>query len=449
MKLTAPTTDTNRVFPSLLELPFWLACIYWGLMPATRTPWFEIESVPVSVKDILNIAISLFYLLLPAIHKYPLTSVRKAWHYHLPILTVTLIFYAAMSTEWSNIQPRDYKPMLYTLILAASAFLLGYNIIGKRSHESVRQFLWQFTVYLAVIGLLYSATSFLSLGLASDPGDSASDFGIKRVRGPLFGSSTGYFILLPAMGFSMQEVLKSSAQKRLFKVAVLFSLILTLFGLGSRAGLLLFFLFFMLVVLFMKNKKQAAIAVVLMVIVSVIAGGLFFSRAKTDRLQTLEDTSRSDTYQTSFTIIDRRDDNINILGSGYASYWPWYIPDVQDARKTGQYYNLVWNPYGNLLYHPHSTFLLFIVELGFPGLLYFLFLWSIMVILLLSNLSRAEFPIFNCSVFASGMSMFFDFFIFKAPQLNAIWWIFLFGALALNSCNNLSINKNNKERKIE
>lgn len=437
MKRTSQLIDTNSFFQSKLEIPFWLSFVYWGLMPATKTPWFEIESVPVSAKDILNIAVSLFYLLLPAIHKRPLISVRKAWHYHLPILTITLILYAAMSMEWSNImQPADYKAMLYTLILAVSAFLLGYNIVGKRSAESVKQFLWGLTVYLAAVGLLYSATSFLSLGLGSDPGDSASDFGIKRVRGPLFGSSTGYFILVPAIAFSLQEVLKSSKQGRVFKVAVLFSLILTLFGLGSRAGLLLFFLFFILVVLFMKNRKQALIAVALMLIVATIAGVFLFSKAKTDRLQTLEDTSRSDTYTTSFTIIDRRSDNINILGSGYGSYWPWYIPDVQNARETGQYFNLVWNPYGNLLYHPHSTFLLFILELGIPGLIYFLFLWLILVIILLSNLRKAEFTVFNCGVFASGISMFFDFFIFKSPQVNTIWWMFIFGALALNSSNN-------------
>lgn len=449
MKLTSKITETNRVFPSKLELPFWLTLMYWGLMPATRNPWFEIQSVPISFNDILNIAVALFYLLLPAIYKHPLSSIRKAWHYHLPSLTLILILYAAISTEWSNIHPSDYKPMLYTLILAASAFLLGYNIISKRSPESVRQFLWQLTVYVAALGLIYSAASFLSLGLGGDTDNIASDFGVKRVKGPLFGSSTGYFILLPALGFSMQEVLKSSGQKRLFKIAVLFSLVLTLFGLGSRAGLLLFFLFFILVVLFMKNRKQAAISVALMFIVALAAGGLFFSRAKTDRLQTLEDTSRSDTYQTSFTIIDRRDNNINILGSGYASYWPWYIPDVQDARKIGQYYNLVWNPYGNLLYHPHSTFLLFILELGLPGLIYFLFLWVIFFILLLSNISNGEFHIFNCSIFASGISMFFDFFIFKSPQVNTIWWIFLCGALALNLCNSQSRIKNNKDPTLE
>jgi hypothetical protein len=36
-------------------------------------------------------------------------------------------------------------------------------------------------------------------------------------------------------------------------------------------------------------------------------------------------------------------------------------------------------------------------------------------------------------MFASGVSLFFDFFIFKNPQLNSMWWIYFFGALALNA----------------
>ena len=434
MKLTSRQrpVDTNRLIPFLIRAPFWFTLVTWSLLPSTKVPWFQIESIPINLRDIINIAVAFFYLLIPAINNRPIKNCSKNWHYYLPLVMTFLLGYAALSCEWSGLQNRDVLPMLYTLIVAASAFLLGYNVINKRSPEAIHQFIWSFTVYLAAISLLYSATSFLSLGLGGEGDNTASEFGIKRVKGPLYEASTGYFLIVPALAFSIQEILENS-KDRLLKAGVIFSFILTLFGMGSRAGLLIFFLFFMLVIIFLKNRKQAMIAMALMLVITTIAGLLFFSKAKTDRLQSLEDDTRGNTYSASFQIIQNRDDMINFLGSGYGSYWPWYIPDIQGARENNQYFDLVWNPYAQILYHPHSTFLLLIVELGIPGLFYFLFLWVILARLLLDNLWGAEFPIFNCGIFASGVSMFFDFFIFKGPQLNSMWWIYFFGALALNA----------------
>jgi len=434
MKLTSRprAVDINRLIPFLVKAPFWFALVVWSLLPSTKVPWFQIESIPINFRDIINIAVAFFYLLVPAINNHPIKDYSKDWHYYFPLVMIFLLGYAAISCEWSGMQNRDVLPMLYTLLVAASAFLFGYNVINKRSPEAIHQFLWSFTVYIAAISLLYSASSFLSLGLGGEGDDTASDFGIKRVKGPLYGASTGFFMIVPALAFAMQEFLKSS-KNRLLKTGVLFSLVLTLFGMGSRAGLLIFFFFFMLIILFIKNRKQAMIALGLIIFITTLAGLLLFSKAKTERLQSLEDDTRSNTYSASFQLIQNRDDSINFFGSGYGSYWPWYIPDVEGARETNQYFDLVWNIYGQILYHPHSTFLLLIVELGIPGLFYFLFLWVILGRLLLSNLWGAEFPIFNCGMFASGVSLFFDFFIFKSPQLNSMWWIYFFGALALNA----------------
>ena len=450
MKLTSRqrAVDINRLVPFLIRAPFWFTLVTWSLLPSTKVPWFEIESVPINFRDIINIAVAFFYLLVPAINNLPIKYCSKGWHYYLPLLMICLFVYAAVSCQWSGLQERNVLPMIYTLISATSAFLFGYNVINKRSPEAVHQFLWSFTVYIATISLLYSATSFLSLGLGGEGDDTASEFGIKRVKGPLYEASTGYFLIVPALAFSMQEILDNS-KDRLLKAGVIFSLILTLFGMGSRAGLLIFFLFFMLVILFLKNRKQAMIAMALMLAITTIAGLLFFSKAKTDRLQSLEDDTRGNTYSASFQIIQNRDNLIKILGSGYGSYWPWYIPDIEGARETNQYFDLVWNPYAQILYHPHSTFILLIVELGIPGLFYFLYLWGILLRLLLGNLWGANFPIFNCGMFASGVSMFFDFFIFKGPQLNSLWWIYFFGALALNATGGKSPQQKNEIKQGE
>ncbi len=407
---------------------FWLSLLFWSLLAATKTPWLEIESIPVSSKDVVNIALAGLCLFLPTIKNRSITGYRRAWHHYLPILTVAVVLYAAWSVQWSGMNVRDTMAMLYTLIFTVSGCLLGYYLIAKRDFQSVGPFLWKLTVFLAAVGLMYTVQSFFSLGLTTAQDYQSEQFGIQRVRGPLFGSTTGFFILVPALGFAIQEVVQCQ-NISLFKVSVIFSLVISIIGSGSRTGLILLAVFFILLILFIKNKKQTRIALTLMIVITLAAFLLFFSKAKTDRLQSLEDTTRSDTYLTSFQIIENRSEEINIFGSGYGSYWPWYLPDILEDGATREG---VLNPYGSLLYHPHSTFLLCIVELGIPGFIYYAILWIVLFRLLLRNLQQAPFPIFSCGVFASGFSMFFDFFLFKGVQVNTLWWIYLFGALALN-----------------
>ena len=442
--LTSRFVEINRDRSFVLELPFWLSLFFWSLVPATQTPMFTIESIPVDSKDIVLVAVACFYLLLPTISNSPSTTFRRPWHWHrhLPILTASLLIYAAVSVRGSRIDADNSKAMIYTLILTASAFSVGYNLIAKRSCESVRLFLWRLTVYLAAIGLLYSAASLFSFGLGDVRSGITqdSDFGILRVRGPLFGASNGFFILVPALGFSIQEFIHSRTQK-LFKLTIVFSLLLAMIGLGSRAGLIILCIFFLLLIFFMKNKKQAVVAAILMIILTTTAAGLFFSKANTERFQSFEEEGRLNTHLTSFKIMEDRIAELNILGSGYGSYWSWYITDVEQASINDATPEIK-NQFGYMLYHPHSTFLLFIVELGMVGLLYFLYLWTVLARLLLRNFQSATFSIFTCSVTASAFSMFFDFFIFKLTLINTLWWLFLFGALALNASESISSSQN-------
>ncbi|MBH8562373.1 O-antigen ligase family protein [Nostoc sp. CENA67] len=415
----------------MLELPFWLILLSWSFLPSTQTSLFTIESIPISLKDLLIIPIAGFYFLLQVKNKHPINTRLKHWHHYLPLFTVVLLIYAATSIQWSGMDKSNCMAMLYTLVLTGSACLLAYYLIAKIKFTSLHSFLWRLTIFVALVGLLYTAQSFFSLGWTTLNDSQGNDFGIQRVRGPLFGSTTGYFMLVPALGFAIDEILQNPS-KRLLKLSIVFSLLLTIISLGSRSAFILLSVLLTCLVLFIKNRKYAVISLAIVLIVTTSTMLLFYSRAKTDRLQSLEDTSRQDTYLTSFQIIENRSELTNIFGSGYGSYWPWYIPDTQNPRETGQYFDLVWNPYGSLLYHPHSTFLLCIVELGLPGLIYFAFIWFILVKLLFENFRGARYPIFFCAIFTSGFSMFFDFFLFKATTVSTLWWMFLFGALCLN-----------------
>jgi len=430
----------------LWELPFWLGLFFWSLYPSLSTPWFEIGTIPVSSKDLLAIGLTAFYVFY-AVVSAPVprgsggqaewVMSRVSWHGHLPALTIGVVAYAALSTAWSPMELRDSKAMLYTLLTTASAVALGYVMIANRPSDTVRAFLWRLTLYLAALGLLYSAESLFSLGLRSDLGTEldSGDFGIQRVRGPLFASSTGFFILLPAAAFAVQQLVRRRTHWLLSWVVAL-ALITTLIMLGSRAALLLLGLFIVLL-LFAYNKDTRRSAVVFLVIPSVLlAITLVFSVADTSRFQDLHDEGRFETHRTSWQIIAHRPLMTTLLGSGYGSYWPWYLPDVEfgaaELYELGLYTGLVSNRFGILLYHPHSTLLLLVVEAGVIGFLYFIALWFVLMRLLRRSLFGGTSAIFGIGVVVSGLSMLSDLFLFRMPQLSVLWWVFFFGALALN-----------------
>lgn len=429
----------------MLELPFWLTLLYWSLVPSTQTLLLEIGSVPINSKDIILVVVSCLYLLLATINnpKKDFASRPRNWHCYLPIVTFILLIYAAFTMLfYAEVLPQgigDIHPMedrlalamRFTLIFTASSCFLGYIIIAKKTPEAVHSFLWRLTVCLAGIGILYCAVTFLGVNLGDVRSDivSAQDVhGILRVVGPLFGAANGFFILVPALAFSVQEFFRDRTQ-RLFKLSIIFSLMLTIIGLGSRAALVILGLFFIFLSFSMKNKKQSIATIMLLIIVILAVGGLVFNQTNTERLNSFEDSGRSDTHLISFKIIAHRDLEFNIVGSGYGSYWSWYLTNNEMNLNTDM--SMASTRFGKMLYHPHSVFLLLIVELGIFGLLYFVYLWIILGRLLINRSKSAAFPIFYCGVFASGFSMFFNFFIFKSQPINTIWWIYLFGALSL------------------
>ncbi|MGL4378186.1 MAG: O-antigen ligase family protein, partial [Microcoleaceae cyanobacterium] len=333
----------------------------------------------------------------------------------------------------SNLEPRDAKGMMCTLILTASSVVTAYNAIAKRPAPSVRPFLRRLTVCLAAVALLYTVTSLSSFQFVGVRSALVNDTTV-RVQGPLFGSDDGYFALVPALAFAIQDLIQIPTE-RLFKLVIIFALMLTLIGLGSRGAMIIIGLFLGLLILFNKNKKIAALAVLAVMIFVMIAGAIVFATSNSaDRLQSMEDTSRSDTYSTSFKIIGNRTTHLNILGSGYGSYWDWYLLDIEDGSDVdgGRNFKTILTSFGRILYHPHSTFLLLIVELGMVGFLYFVFLWTVYARLLFRDSRNLVFPIFSCGIFASGFSVFMNFFIFRIHILSCLWWIYLFGSLALS-----------------
>lgn len=409
-------------------IPFWLCIAFISLYPSIQTPILEFSLILFNSKDLILIALGCFYLL-PVIRQTSIGSYfKKSWCNSLPAITTAILGYAAMSVTWSGMGFIDVITMLYTLILTFFVFHLSYNLIAKMPVGSLRPFLWQLTVFISMISLLYSAQSFFSLDLRSSSSLQSDDFAIDRVRGPLFVSSTGYFLLIPALAFSIQEIANTTKQEP-FKWIVMLILGITVLSLGSRGGVVITLIFIISLIFFLRDRKQRLFAYVIGIIMMLaITFTILGVSANTSRFTSTESDGRSETYSTSFEIIKNRSVFDNFLGSGYGSYWHWYNIDM-DGKTLNE---SVSTQYGTMLAHPHSTFLLLIVEIGLPGLLYFFKLNHILVnMIVFKNNRNTSDTIFFCGVATSGLSLFFDFFIFKNWTASMIWLIYFFGALAL------------------
>lgn len=433
------------MFKSFLwELPFWCGVVIWTLLPVTLTPWFTLAGIPFDSKGLLVVIMAGFYsvLFLDGLFKekkaFLQHNFRKikhgAWAYRLPLFTAFIFMYLALSVTWSGMSKRDIFAMLMMLVESGSAFLLGFMMITKREQAIIEEFLWRLTIILAGIGLIYSTESFFSLGLRTETFISG-EYDIQRVKGPLFGASTGFFILLPALGFGIQQV-SNRNRKTLVVTIISFALILTILGTGSRAGVYLLGLYVLFVVLSVRGK-QLLLASGVFIVVGILAAVFVFSNVKVDRLRSVKSEGRTSTHVIAWQIIKHRSVAESIFGSGYGSYWAWYLQEVdyKDVAFASWKYEFrgVHTEYGKMLYHPHSVFLVFAVELGAVGVLYFASLWWALVNLLLRNLCGAPFGIFSLSVIASGFGLFFDLFYFRDAPLNLFWWVYFFGALMLSS----------------
>ena len=411
------------------ELPLWLGLFYWALFPSTWAPWVTIAEIPMSTKDLVLPILALFYLLESLARGFSPQS--RPWHYHLPLLTLAIVVYACLSTAWSTVQPPDRSAMIYALTLSGTAMLVGFCVVAGASPQEARRLLDNLVFFLAAVGTLYFAESYFALGLRQGFLYAPSiDFGIDRVRGPLFGASAGYFILTPAIAYVLNQATLRSVG-RIWNITLLFLLTLTLIGLGSRAALLLLLVLGVILLVFLRELSRKLLVLLMLTTITLTAWVLVFSRAETERLRSLEDHRRFETHATALEIVRSETPVEQVFGSGLGSYWPWYLTDVDPLGPQNSPYYFAPTLFGPTLYHPHSTFLFLAVELGCVGIIFFGLLWLTLIRLLRSSLRAEAFPIFASGLVAGTAGVFFDFFVFKAPQVSCIYWLFVYGALRI------------------
>ena len=414
------------------ELPFWACMLCWSLIPGTLIPVLAISSIPIRLTDLLLILLALYYYVHYLYRSFVLSlscpsgTCARTFQY----ASLLLMAYAFISLLWSPMTPEDSLPMVYTLVCTLSAFVLSFSLLSNRTPNAVLRFLNRLSIYLGCICIIYFVESFFGLGLRSQEGVEIYDFGIQRLKGPLFASSTGHFILIPCLALCIH--MSSHKNNQVFWVFSSAIFLIAILALGSRAALICLGTLVTTLFLTPKGLKRRLASIGLMSALVPVCAILVFSRASTERLTSLEDSARSETYDVSWRIVESSWPWC-LRGSGYGAIWPWYQADMADGGvgvlTTGL--GNVSTSFGQTLYHPHSTFLLLSIELGMAGLVFFITIFYTLFVIAGRARRRGSFEVFAAGLIASSPCLFMDLYLFKEWGISAIWLLYMVGALKL------------------
>jgi hypothetical protein len=429
-----PTREATEIVALLrYEAPFWLLMLFWSFCPATMTPWVTCCGLPLDTKDVALVAGAIAYGCVAFLHRRPGEEHHRCNYRQLPLFFTALLFYAWCSMSWSGTDPAHQSGVLWTLVMTLASCVLPWALLTRHSPTETRGFLIRLTLFLAFVSLVYGSESVLGLGLRQS--QRSTSFGISRMYGPLFGAAMGYFILLPALGCGLQEWLSSTRREGyVIRLLVVFLLTVGIIALGSRGGIISLVAFLVLAVLFTKGAGKVQIVLLLVLFAAGGVGILALADAKFDRMSNLEDDGRQATHETTFKIVTHSSPATLVRGAGYGAYWPWYSRDAWTPRlgeETPEHYlpRIVETDYGPTLYHPHSVLLLLAVELGLPGVAFFIILWSVLVGLAVGHGKDPRVGFLCCALAASGVALFLDFFFFKGARTSSVWWFYLLGTM--------------------
>jgi len=427
MQSFVPNTDSHDALWRRLGTTLFFALVLLAsAIPGRIENSIDLFGVPVRVLEFLLVALLamlVFFRLLQG-------SLSRPQNNHIPAVFSGLFAYAALSLAWwSPVTEPDTSAMAWTLVLSAAS-LWSAHLIVRLQRQELHRFMSNLTAFIAIIAAVYSAQSFLKLGLRSEGAVWVDPtFGIDRVRGPLFPASLAGLILIPALAFALQEVISGRSRRR--NGLALAVLLVACLGTGSRATVLGLGVLLALGAFSLRSTRQRLAFVSTVLLIGGVASWLVFARVSTERLVNMEEGQRAMTIRVGIKAIEQANTAEKILGLGYASYWRWYLVD---ARYEGVYgFDAFFEnrPAGLTLYHPHSTVLLLLVELGIPGIGAALALaWAIWRARKIGAENKMPTIVF-AGLAGSAVTLATDLAIFKAPFLNLIWWSYVFGAIAL------------------
>lgn len=410
----------------LFEMPFWLTVLACALIPGSVAPWIDWNGLPLRAIE-LGIAATAGLYLAVCIPRRLSGASAAAWTPVLPFLAAA--GYAALGLFWTELESDHASAMAVTLAFGVAAAALAASLLDALPAAAIEGFLWRLTVALAAISALYAAESILSLGLRSEANRSLfTDFGMDRVRGPLYGAATGYVALLPALGFAVERALSRRGWGARLAVA---GFLLAILGMGSRAGVMLAALYLLMLFVSRQRLRRKAAMIAVFATLGALAAALVFSRASMDRLRSFNDSGRELTHRMAANYLREQPRASLLAGAGYGAVWSWYFRDAQKGELVAAGDNLTWTPFGPALYHSHSTALEMAVELGLPGL--GAFCWQLAAIggIVFASRRAGQWISLSNAVAVASLGFFFDLFLFKNTTVNLIWWLYAAAASRL------------------
>ena len=428
------TGDTRNPRFSALEIPFGVTLLLFALVPSRAAAVYRLGEIPIEIRDVILLAVAVLYLV-PILHRMLYgPKIRTGRAGSLMRASLLLAAYAALSLTWSGLQTTDTESMGLTLLLFACSVLVPYEFVCLLDRDVLADVVKRSVFVFAVICAIYSADSFFQLGMRSpefmrlEP-----DFPIPRVGGPLFGASTGYFLILPALAYALEEVWRPGGRRTL-GIAGSLLLGVTLFALGSRGSVALTLMFVGVCFAFLPSIRRKVLAIASVLAVVALGILLVTQSGEATRISSFEDEGRLLLHSKSWDLVTTRSIPANLFGSGYGSVWPWYRLDDYVSQKRFEMAVATRNDLlvaGKFLYHPHSVILLLGVEMGLVGVVYFVLIWKALAAIVRQQRATREHLVFACGLLASGCALYLDLFLFYHSRLYVIWWFWVFAALRL------------------
>jgi O-antigen ligase len=319
--------------------------------------------------------------------------------------------------------------MLYTLLVLFATVTCAQGVLTATSAKDLIHFNLFVVTLFALISAIYAAESLLSLGLRSPTASSIDPiFGIQRVKGPMYGASTGYFMTIPPLSLFFQRLL-TTRQRRLPYILLSLVLIIALLGTGSRGAVVTMAVFVLLALPSLRDPlRQMRLS--LLLVAPLLTGALVvFSVASLMRPLTFQDVHREAFHAQALAIVLDRTPTQNAFGEGYGSHWPWYRLDSYVRQDIGRL--AVSTAAGPLSaekrgHHPHSLLIVLAIELGLPGLCYLGLLLSRAALVHHRLVARRSAVVWACGFLATAPGLFFDLHLFYYAPNYLVWWLSAF-----------------------
>lgn len=416
----------NNSLLSVYEWLFYLFVLMLAMFPGRFA--FTLEWMGSSVDFPLFLMWTAVIVFLPVtfIMKEHYTSRETAF-----ILVLFILTWALISLDKDPIRSDVYLgDRLIPLLLMGTTVLLGYmfsKIVSSRAMIDRMEWdniITRFSFVLTFIVMVYAAESLFGLGLRSEAASAVNEeLGLVRLKGPLGGSAIMPMVMIITIGVHLGNVINKRKPGIVYKAALLFMLVALLLT-GSRSAVLAVGIFGLLILFRMRSITRVfQLAVAAMLAVVVCLPFISFNR-----ISNMEDQSRYQTFLTGMNVV-AESPKILWFGRGSSTVWTWYFDERISAGAR------IWphtSAYGYTLYHPHSTFLELLVELGIIPFAAFLILIAILIRRLYASDEPDSIRPYVIAGVVSSMGMFvFDLFLFKNFQLSMIWWAFAFTVLAL------------------